>query len=64
MFGKLVGRLSGQGSGGSSRPGKGLGGSVVCRCPSCGHTQPHSKGTPCSAIACPKCKTPMLGERC
>ena len=64
MFGKLAGRLSGQGSGGSSRSGKGLGGAMICRCPSCGHTQPHRRGTPCSAIACPKCGTPMRGERC
>jgi hypothetical protein len=59
-------RSGGQGNrpGGGARPGRGLGGSMVCRCPSCGHTQPHKRGTPCAKISCPKCGTPLRGERC
>jgi hypothetical protein len=64
MFRRLGDRFSGRRSGGGSRPGRGLGGSMVCRCPSCGHTQPHSRGTPCTAVSCPKCGTAMRGERC
>jgi hypothetical protein len=62
----MFGRGTGQGDrrSGGSRPGRGLGGSLVCRCPKCGHTEPHRRGTPCTAIACPKCGTTMRGERC
>jgi len=47
-----------------SRPGRGLGGSITCRCPQCGHTQPHKRGVPCTSLSCPKCGAQMRGERC
>ncbi|MFA5633765.1 MAG: hypothetical protein WCY00_02645 [Candidatus Dojkabacteria bacterium] len=43
---------------------RGLGGTSVCTCPSCGHKQPHQRGAPCSTIQCPKCKTPLTGDYC
>ena len=43
---------------------KHLGGSAECVCPKCGHTIPHTRGIPCTQIKCPKCGTPMRGERC
>jgi hypothetical protein len=30
-----------------------------CICPECGHKQKHQRGTPCSSMKCPKCKSPM-----
>jgi hypothetical protein len=44
--------------------GRGLGGSVVCRCPKCGHTEPHRRGVPCTSFSCPKCGTRLRGEHC
>jgi DNA-directed RNA polymerase subunit RPC12/RpoP len=61
MFGR--GRGSGLGRPGAGQ-GRALNASMTCRCPNCGHTQPHRRGTPCTAIACPKCGTMMRGERC
>jgi len=57
---RCVMRLRGQGrgSGGGNRPGAGPSG--VCVCPKCGHEVPHTVGTPCYSIACPKCGTKML----
>lgn len=39
-------------------------GSAVCICPECGHIKRHDRGTPCSALRCPRCSTPMKGENC
>jgi hypothetical protein len=44
--------------------GRGLGGSMVCRCPKCGHTEPHRSGVPCSSFTCPKCGKRLHGEHC
>ena len=30
-----------------------------CRCPNCGHTEPHQLSTPCYHRKCPKCGAPM-----
>lgn len=35
----------------------GLGGQ--CRCPNCGHSQPHKLATPCYHEKCPKCGAPL-----
>ena len=61
-----------KGAGFGRRPARGnattgpkhTGGSTECVCPKCGHTIPHTRGTPCTQIKCPKCGTPMRGERC
>ena len=50
-----------------NRNGRGRGvraGSNVCKCPKCGHTEPHTRGVPCTQTKCPKCGTPMRGENC
>lgn len=39
-------------------------GSSVCKCPRCGHSEPHRRGIPCFDLKCPKCGTPMRGENC
>lgn len=54
----------GQGGGGGggrmggTRPGSGPGG--FCVCTNCGTKVPHERGTPCSAMTCPQCKSPMI----
>ena len=32
----------------------GLGGTNICRCSKCGHTQVYARGMPCSQLACPQ----------
>jgi hypothetical protein len=44
--------------------GRGLGGSIVCRCAGCGYEQPHRRGVPCSSFTCPKCGKRLHGEHC
>ena len=44
--------------------GRGLGGSIVCRCPKCGHTEPHRSGVPCTSFSCPECGARLRGGRC
>ena len=44
--------------------GRGTGGTMVCRCPKCGHTELHRKGVPCSSFTCPKCGKRLHGEHC
>ena len=51
-------RGEGQGDGG---PKQGDGGASTCKCPECGATSPHVRGTPCNEIKCPKCGSPMVG---
>ncbi len=47
------GRMGGQKAGGAAG---------VCRCPNCGHSQPHERGVPCTRVQCPKCRMPMIRE--
>jgi len=42
------------------RYGTGAGPSGWCICPNCSEKAPHSAGTPCSSVLCPKCGTPMI----
>ncbi len=59
------GNGGGQGMGGGrGRKGGPIAGGAVgtCRCPNCGHTQPHERGIPCTQVQCPKCKTSMVRE--
>lgn len=63
--GPMAGRGAGRGqAGGNNAPGRGLGGSNDCICPSCGEKTPHTRGVPCSQVKCPKCGTPMRGVFC
>ena len=45
--------------------GRSLGGGFAqgpggeCRCPNCGHKEPHQLGVPCFNKKCPKCGSPM-----
>jgi len=50
--------------GGGSGKGRGLGGTAICRCLRCGHSQPHERGVPCTSLSCPNCGKRMVGERC
>jgi hypothetical protein len=54
----------GQGGGGRGRMGGPSAGGAVgtCRCPQCGHTQPHERGVPCTQVKCPQCGTSMFRE--
>jgi hypothetical protein len=64
---------SGVGRAGSSGPARGvrgspwgrrLGGTTVCRCARCGHTELHPRGVPCSSFSCPTCRKRLHGEHC
>jgi len=48
----------GRGGGGGNRPGAGPGG--FCICPNCRIKVPHSPGSPCSSVNCPKCGAGMV----
>ena len=69
-FGRGNGRgAGGQGPGGGPEGKRGRGGRrrgggppSECICPSCGHVIPHTPGTPCFQVKCPKCGTPMMGR--
>jgi hypothetical protein len=53
----------GQGGGRGRMGGLQAGGQAgTCRCPNCGHTQPHERGVPCTQVPCPKYKTAMIRE--
>ncbi len=55
-FGRNQGRAGrGRGQGGGTAQGPG----GWCRCPNCGHTEPHQPATPCYTRKCPKCGAPM-----
>ncbi len=49
--GRGMGRGRGQGFG--AAPG-------TCKCPSCGHEQPHARAQPCNQLKCPKCGAQMI----
>lgn len=51
-------RGMGMGVGG---PRQGDGGTDTCKCPECGATAPHQRGTPCTEQTCPKCGAKMVG---
>jgi len=36
---------------------------AYCRCPDCGHREPHEQGIPCQQKKCPKCGTSLIRER-
>lgn len=39
----------------------GLGGpQESCRCPACGHEQPHQLGVPCNQVQCSQCGATMV----
>lgn len=41
--------------------GAGFGGApATCKCPACGHEQPHTRGQPCIELKCPKCGAQMI----
>ncbi len=50
----------GQGRMGGNRAGAGPAG--YCVCPKCGERAPHTVGTPCYKIECPKCGAKMARE--
>jgi len=52
-------RGSGRGQRRGIRSGSGQGPGGQCRCPNCGHTQPHQLSVPCYNENCPKCGAPM-----
>ncbi len=54
----------GFGRGGYRHGLHGQGGTEVCTCPKCGHTQPHTRGIPCTQTKCEKCGAVMVGRRC
>lgn len=65
------GQGGGQGGGGRGQGGRGrggMGGPVAggpggnCRCPQCGHTEPHELGLPCLQRKCPQCGATMTRE--
>ncbi|HOI17965.1 MAG TPA: NifB/NifX family molybdenum-iron cluster-binding protein [Geobacteraceae bacterium] len=65
------GRGQGRGGRGQGRGGQGqgrmsgprAGGAVgICRCPHCGHREPHERGVPCLQKQCPKCGTALVRE--
>ena len=59
-----MGRGGGQGQGrgrmGGNQPGAGPAG--FCMCPSCGEKVPHTIGSPCYQMACPKCGAKLMRE--
>jgi hypothetical protein len=62
--GRGAGPVGRAGGARGSPGGRGLGGSMVCRCKGCGYSQPHRRGVPCSSFTCPKCGKRLHGEHC
>ncbi len=58
------GQGQGRGGQGRGRMGGPLAGGAggACRCPKCGHSEPHKIGVPCNKKSCPKCGTAMTRE--
>jgi len=56
--GRGMGRGGGRGRMGGNRPGAGPGGS--CLCPNCKLSVPHTVGSPCYNMNCPKCGAKMV----
>ena len=55
-----IGGGLGRGGGGRGRgSGFGQGHDGECRCPNCGHREPHQLNVPCYNRKCPKCGAPM-----
>ena len=62
-MGRGMGRGAGRGRGIGPRGrmgGVGAGPGGVCKCPSCGYTEPQVRGQPCMNKKCPKCGSPMI----
>jgi len=61
-----AGTCRGQGRTGAGRGRMGgpaaAGATGVCRCTSCGHTQPHERGFPCIELKCPQCGAGMIRQ--
>lgn len=56
-----MGRGLGRGGGrGRMRGPFAAGPAGVCKCPKCGHEQPHTRGQPCYQMKCPKCGAAMV----
>ena len=56
----------GQGRGGQGR-NRGAGSLMTnttgtCRCPNCGHQEPHDRGVPCMQKQCPNCGRAMARQ--
>ncbi len=58
---------NGQGPAGFGRGGMGRGRGAgfgaapdKCKCPACGHEEPHTRGQPCVQMKCPKCGAQMI----
>ena len=71
MVGKGRGGMGPGGGQGQGRVGQGrgrMGGPMAggvpgtCRCPECGHREPHERGVPCAQKRCPKCDAAMTRE--
>ncbi len=60
MFARGRGQGGGRGQGMGQGGGRGSGPQGYCQCPSCGERVAHQAGTPCNAMKCPKCGTPMV----
>jgi len=41
---------------------QGIGGPSFCRCPKCGYTVAHTRGTSCASMICPKCGLRLVGS--
>lgn len=60
-IGPGMGRGFGRGGGRGRMGGQfAAGPNGMCRCPKCGHEQPHARGQPCYQMKCPKCGEPMV----
>ena len=57
----------GGGRAGTGRAGRGMGGTGAgaggyCICPKCGERLPHTQGSPCISVSCPKCGAKMVRD--
>jgi hypothetical protein len=49
----------GRGRGGTRQ---GIGGPPNCKCPVCGNSITHTRGTPCASLTCQKCGSRLVGS--